>query len=79
MQDNNEIECQYRHHKAHVSNFTQAGLNNVYKICRECAKQKTKKYRNLHRQKYNEKRREYNNTWQRNKRLKNKQKLMEVT
>lgn len=51
----NEIECSYRHHKVHISNFTQSGLNNVYKICRECAKQKTKKYRNLNRQTINSK------------------------
>lgn len=79
MQNNDLIECAYGHHKTNISNFTPSGLNGPYKICRECKKEKTKKYRNQNKEKYNEKRREYNKIWMKNKRLKNKQKIIEVT
>lgn len=76
MQNNNIIDCSYGHHKVNISNFTQSGLNNVYKICRECAKQKLIKYRNKNREKYNKKAKEYYKIYTKNK---NKQKLIEIT
>ena len=69
MSENNLIECQYGHHMCKREEFTQSGLDNKYTICRKCNATKSKKYRQLHRDKYNNSRRDCSRIWQQNKRL----------
>ena len=77
MNENNNIqliECNYGHHTIDISNFTQAGLTGPYKICKDCNKQRTNKWRIKNKQKYNEKQREVK---RKNKKLKEQQKIQE--
>jgi hypothetical protein len=74
MSESKLIECKYGKHLAEKSNFTESGLNNIYKICKSCNCEKTKKYRQLNREKSNESRREYNRIWITNKRATEKMK-----
>lgn len=62
------IECSYGKHYTEKSNFAESGLRNVYKICKKCNCEKTKKYRQNNRIKYNAKVREYQRQWIANKR-----------
>ena len=70
----NLIECTYGHHMADKDkDFTSSGLNKKYfTICRKCKTKETKKYRERHKDKFNDSRREYNRQWMSNKRVQEK-------
>jgi hypothetical protein len=70
------IECKYGKHLTEELNFTLSGLNNKYPICKKCNYEKTKKYRQLNREKFNESKKEYNRQWMANKRAAEKQKIV---
>lgn len=73
-ESNNLVECKYGHHMAdRDTEFTEYGLKGLYKICRKCAYEKTKKYREKYREKFNESKKEYNRQWMANKRAQEKQ------
>ncbi len=53
-----QIECKYSKHLVNTSDFTKYGLSGPYAICKECAKNKHKKYRTTNK-KYKEYQKEY--------------------
>jgi hypothetical protein len=55
------IECKYGKHLTEELNFTLSGLNNKYPICKKCNCEKTKKYRQLNKEKCRQKHNEYQN------------------
>ena len=61
--ENDLIHCSYGNHLTERNNFSQSGLNNIYKICRKCNAEKIKKYRQKHKKKYNEKHKLYQRRW----------------
>lgn len=69
----NFVECKYGHHIADKNlDFTSSGLNSVYSICRKCCSLRSAKYRQSHKNQYNDSRREYYRLFMAQKRAKDK-------
>lgn len=81
MSENNNvmIRCGYGDHLVNKEDFTQSGINKKYFTqCRKCKAEEMKKYRQKHKEKYNNSVRDYKRLWIANKRAAKKSKEIEV-